>query len=98
PVPGRRRVRTYRLGCLSTSFRTGLQPGRGGRLLHLGATAIGTRDDTHGCQLPGYRAENAYAWHEADGNADLHLDLHLRQRSDRGFVPEPDGDAGPVDA
>src|SRR5471032_2968896 len=87
-LPGRRRIRQDRLGCVSAIVGPGLQSGRGCGLLHLGATVIRTRDDTDGGQLPGHRLENARPWHEADGHADLHLDLHLGQRSDRCIVPD----------
>jgi cytochrome o ubiquinol oxidase subunit I len=75
-----------------------VQSGRGDGLLHLGATAIRVRYDADRGQLPGHRAEDACPRHETDGHADLHLDLHLGQRPDRGFVPDPDRYPGTADA
>lgn len=62
-------------------------PGGWGRLLYLGTADFGHRDDLNRGELYRHRTEDACPRHEADANANLHLDLYLGEHFDRRVIP-----------
>jgi hypothetical protein len=93
-VAGAGRIRAHRLAGVPAAVGAGVQPGRGGRLLHLGAADLGARNAADRRQLLRDHRQDARAGHDLDAPAHLHVDRAVHERPDHHGVPDPDRDAG----